>query len=77
MRGVVDHVGANMAKETFDLDKARVLHGKQDLSRKGSIDRPIADLVEYINSQDNYYTTSSCSGRILVFLEVRIIDHTL
>ena len=53
----------------FELDKARVL-GKADLSRKGSVDEPIRDLVEYINAHDSLYTTSSCSGRVTVFTEV-------
>lgn len=43
---------------------------KVDLSRKGSIDEPIVDLVHLINQHDQYFTTSSCSGRICVFEEV-------
>lgn len=43
-----------------------------DLSKKGSIDEQIMDLVQYINAKDNYFTTSSCSGRISVFSEVRL-----
>ena len=54
----------------FQSDKTRVLT-KVDLSRKGSVDEPIRDLVEYINAQDSFYTTSSCSGRLTVFREVR------
>ena len=41
-----------------------------DLSKKGSIDDQIIDLVQYINAQENFFTTSSCSGRISVFSEV-------
>ena len=41
-----------------------------DLSKKGSIDDQIIDLVKYINAKENYFTTSSCSGRIVVFSEV-------
>uniref|UniRef100_A0A6G1S9Y4 tRNA wybutosine-synthesizing protein 3 homolog n=1 Tax=Aceria tosichella TaxID=561515 RepID=A0A6G1S9Y4_9ACAR len=37
---------------------------KEDLSRKGSIDEPIRPLVELLNSNQYYYTTSTCSGRI-------------
>lgn len=37
---------------------------KTDLSRKGSIDDPIRRLVEIINENPFYYTTSTCSGRI-------------
>lgn len=41
-----------------------------DLSKKGSIDDQIMDLIQYINTKENYFTTSSCSGRISVFSEV-------
>eukprot|EP00057_Strongylocentrotus_purpuratus_P004856 XP_003729633.1 PREDICTED: tRNA wybutosine-synthesizing protein 3 homolog [Strongylocentrotus purpuratus] len=37
-----------------------------DFSRKGEIDQFIISLVEIINS---YFTTSSCSGRIILFSE--------
>ena len=61
--------GKNFKKMHFQSEKARVL-AKADLSRKGSVDEPIRELVEYINSQDSFYTTSSCSGRVTVFSEV-------
>lgn len=41
-----------------------------DLSKKGSIDDQIIDVVKYINAKENYFTTSSCSGRIVVFSEL-------
>lgn len=41
----------------------------QDLSRKGSIDEPIRELVDCINLSEKYFTTSSCSGRIVVLAE--------
>eukprot|EP00210_Caulerpa_lentillifera_P009018 g8607.t1 len=40
-----------------------------DKSRKGSVDEPIRELVEQINSHDDLYTTSSCSGRVSLFGE--------
>lgn len=39
---------------------------KLDLSRKGSIDEPICDLINYLNSFSNFYSTSSCSGRLIL-----------
>ena len=45
-----------------------------DLSPKGSIDAPIRDLISEINGFDGIVTTSSCSGRISVFLEGRKAD---
>ncbi|VDI39976.1 Hypothetical predicted protein, partial [Mytilus galloprovincialis] len=38
-----------------------------DFSRKGSIDVKIIDLSIFINNQKDYFTTSSCSGRIILF----------
>ena len=40
-----------------------------DLSPKGSVDDGIKDLISEINSIDGLITTSSCAGRISVFLE--------
>ncbi len=50
---------------TFEKEKRGFL-AKKDKSRKGSIDKEIKKLVDKINSLENYYTTSSCSGRILI-----------
>lgn len=51
--------------EKFDRSKEDRLSAA-DLSRKGSIDGAIVPLVEYINDSFNYFTTSSCSGRIII-----------
>lgn len=40
-----------------------------DLSPKGSIDEGIRDLIDEINQIDGCVTTSSCAGRISVFVE--------
>ncbi len=39
-----------------------------DKSPKGSLDAPIFDLVQSVNSATDYYTTSSCSGAKLTLL---------
>jgi len=49
----------------FDKEKNEFL-AKKDKSRKGSIDIKIRKLVNKINSLDDFYTTSSCSGRSLL-----------
>lgn len=49
----------------FDKQKQNCLSAV-DLSRKGSVDEPVVNLVRFINSHRNYFTTSSCSGRIIV-----------
>lgn len=42
-----------------------------DLSPKGSVDEGIRDLIRDINELPGLVTTSSCAGRISVFLEGR------
>ena len=39
---------------------------KIDKSKKGSIDKPIISLLKRINAIDGIYSTSSCSGRIVL-----------
>ena len=56
----------------FEISKRNAIK-KIDFSRKGSIDEPIKDLVELINNCDNYFTTSSCSGRVCLFEEVHLL----
>ena len=53
----------------FNELKLRRLGGK-DKSKKGSYDAPIQDVVDFINNCSCYFTTSSCSGRVVVFEEV-------
>ena len=52
----------------FDNDKKQHLYklNHLDKSKKGSVDKPISKLVNLINSKKHYYTTSSCSGRVIV-----------
>jgi len=40
-----------------------------DKSPKGYIDAPILDLMRLINQHSQFYTTSSCSGRVAVYCE--------
>jgi len=55
----------------FDLQKRLCLEKlyKPDKSRKGDVDKPIISLIDYLNSLKDYYTTSSCSGRIYLLTE--------
>ncbi|MBI2660258.1 hypothetical protein HYX07_03800, partial [Candidatus Woesearchaeota archaeon] len=43
---------------------------KKDKSKKGFIDKDAVKIVNCINSKSDYYTTSSCAGRI-VLLEMK------
>lgn len=53
------------SKERFQKEKF-IQFKKQDRSSKGDIDKIILRLIEKINSKNDYYTTSSCSGRIVL-----------
>lgn len=44
---------------------------KLDLSKKGSVDEAIAHVVSLINSREEFFTTSSCSGRVILIDRVR------
>ena len=50
---------------SFQKEKKDVLV-KQDKSKKKKVDIGIKKLVDLINSKENYYTSSSCSGRIVL-----------
>lgn len=40
---------------------------KLDKSKKGDLDQKIIPLINLINQKPNYYTTSSCSGRVYLW----------
>jgi tRNA wybutosine-synthesizing protein 3 len=54
--------------DKFDKRKKDVL-SKSDKSHKNAWDKKIEKLCEKINSSENYYTTSSCSGRIVLMID--------
>uniref|UniRef100_A0A3Q4H5R7 tRNA wybutosine-synthesizing protein 3 homolog n=1 Tax=Neolamprologus brichardi TaxID=32507 RepID=A0A3Q4H5R7_NEOBR len=39
---------------------------KADLSKKGAVDEAIEHVVSLLNSREEYFTTSSCSGRVVL-----------
>ncbi|XP_066232677.1 tRNA wybutosine-synthesizing protein 3 homolog [Saccopteryx leptura] len=49
----------------FNRWKAQCL-SKADLSRKGSVDEDVAELVQLLNGREQFFTTSSCAGRIIL-----------
>lgn len=53
---------------SFEKDKKTYMDKlyKPDKSTKGNVDLEISELIDKINSFDCYYTTSSCSGRIIL-----------
>lgn len=54
--------------DKFQQRKKDVL-SKKDKSHKGKWDKYISKLCEKINVLDNYYTTSSCSGRVVLMID--------
>ncbi|WP_461866221.1 tRNA(Phe) 7-((3-amino-3-carboxypropyl)-4-demethylwyosine(37)-N(4))-methyltransferase Taw3 [Thermococcus sp.] len=52
--------------KNFNEQKARAMEGLRQALAEGKVDEDIIPLLEKINSLDNYFTTSSCSGRISV-----------
>jgi tRNA wybutosine-synthesizing protein 3 len=57
-----------MPQDNFSQRKKDIL-SKLDKSSIGSWDKKIKVLCDKINSNKNFYTTSSCSGRIVLIVE--------
>ncbi|MCF7910380.1 hypothetical protein K9L16_01760 [Candidatus Pacearchaeota archaeon] len=57
-----------MSNENFQQRKKDILF-KADKSFIGKWDKKIKKLCDKINSLENYYTTSSCSGRVVVIVD--------
>lgn len=54
----------------FDIDKKNCLNKLYlglDKSKKGSLDKDIIPLIKLINKNKDCYSTSSCSGRIMLY----------
>lgn len=60
-----------VSMKTFEERKAHALWRieEKDRSKKGSVDKPAWPLLDAINDRPDMYTTSSCSGRILLLCE--------
>ena len=54
--------------DSFEQSKKDILN-REDKSSIGKVDERIRDLCEEINKTENYYTTSSCSGRIILMID--------
>ncbi|PYH97678.1 DUF207 domain protein [Aspergillus ellipticus CBS 707.79] len=74
----MDHPERMMIPEAFESRKRKILAELSipeaeytDLSPKGSVDEGIRVLIDDINTLAGLVTTSSCAGRISVFLEGR------
>ena len=57
-----------MPRDMFDKRKKDVL-GKLDKSNIGQWDEKIIPLCKKLNSKKNFYTTSSCAGRVILLID--------
>ncbi|NJE12807.1 hypothetical protein [Thermococcus sp. LS2] len=53
-------------EKNFELQKKKAMESLKEALEKRLVDEDIIPLLEKINSISNYFTTSSCSGRITV-----------
>ncbi|CAD2219270.1 Methyltransferase TYW3, putative [Angomonas deanei] len=64
-------VSQKQLDKQFNEHKKQILENLSqsacDLSPKGSVDRKCLDIMHTLNENENYVTTSSCSGRIALF----------
>lgn len=61
---------AFQAKKTKILSQLSIPDAEYtDASPKGSVDEGIRDLIDEINSRNGLVTTSSCAGRVSIFVE--------
>lgn len=68
---LINRVRITGAMKTFEERKEHALWRMQglDRSKKGSVDEHAKPLIAAINAHNDYYTTSSCAGRILLLHE--------
>ncbi|KAM5346769.1 hypothetical protein ACJ41O_009774 [Fusarium nematophilum] len=72
MQGFAASPPAFVDKKKKILDQLSVPGAEYtDASPKGSVDEGIRDLIDEINQSSGFVTTSSCAGRVSVFLEGR------
>ncbi len=55
---------------SFDRQKAAA-SARRDNSKKGSVDKRMLSVVGLLNGSNDFYTTSSCSGRIMLLVPGR------
>lgn len=54
----------------FSNQKKFALLRLEKALKRGEVDQAILPLIQYINSLDNFYTTSTCSGRIALLQDL-------
>lgn len=59
-------------KSKFGKQKATAVKKFQKALDSGEVDSLVVPMIKHLNSLEDYYTTSSCAGRISVFHDVGI-----
>ncbi len=57
-------------KSAFNEQKVIALENFQNAMKKEEVDEIVLPIIKYLNSLSDYYTTSSCAGRISLFHDV-------
>lgn len=57
-------------KSKFDSWKADALNKYRAMLNLGDVDSELVPILEHINSLEDYYTTSSCAGRVVLFQDL-------
>ncbi len=52
--------------KTFENYKKEAMKKLEEAKKEDKVDRPAYSILDVINSKEHYFTTSSCSGRILM-----------
>lgn len=65
-----------MSQDKFKQSKESHINIELDKSKKGSVDILVEPLIKKINSSKDYFTTSSCSGRIMLIIPSEIKKDT-
>jgi len=60
----------NIEDRRFEMQKLEALHKLREAIKKGEVDENALEILNFINSLPDFYTTSSCSGRISLFVEL-------
>ncbi len=55
-----------MRPKDFERRKEEFLRKLEGAKERGEVDKDITPILDFINSLEDYFTTSSCSGRIIL-----------
>ena len=53
----------------FEENKKKALENFEKHLKEGRVDEELIEFLKEFNKKENYYTTSSCAGRIIILLD--------